>query len=128
MNLSASRFTSLERRSLLQKLRLKSATERHSVRLTLTIAAPDFAYLPRIARKTLEAWAGSRLKPLVDELGRAGRPATAETQVSVTRSIAGPEEEADLRRRAHVFAHLVRFALAEQRLIAARERAAQSEQ
>lgn len=121
MNLSVTLLATLERRSLLQRMRLKSATERQSARIALTLSGEDFALLPRIPRKTLEAWAGQRLAPLVDELARGGR--AGRTEVAISRPIAGPEDGFLLRRRAGLFAGLVRFALAEQRLIAARERA-----
>jgi hypothetical protein len=112
--------TALERRSLLQRLRLKAATERHTARLTMSFATEDLALLPGLPRKTLEAWAGARLVGLVDEIGRAHRPAAESTQVAISRPIESPEEGAALCQRADIFAHLVRFALAEQRLIAAR--------
>lgn len=128
MNLSVTLLASLERRSLLQKMRLKSATERHSARIALTLSGEDFALLPRIPRKTLEAWAGRRLAPLVDELSRCGRADAGRTEVAISRPIAGPEDGSFLRRRAGIFADLVRFAIAEQRLIAACESAAQPEQ
>lgn len=128
MNLSVTLLATLERRSLLQKMRLKSATERHSARIALTLSGEDFALLPRIPRATLEAWAGPRLAPLVDELSRGGRMGASRAEVAVSRPIAGPEDGSFLRRRVGIFAELVRFALAEQRLIAARELSTRPEQ
>lgn len=120
MKVFGGEFTTLERNSLWQKMRLARASERHGARLKLSFAVKDRPYLAALDRETLRAWAGPELPELVAEVDRAGRTIGEAVDVIINKLADGPQEAKALRLRAEIFGELVRFSVAERRLAAPR--------
>lgn len=116
MKVSILQTKSEERTSLFQKLRLARPRIVHGARLSLKLDEAEAKGAQHLDRKLLESWAGPRLHDLVQELERAGRGRAVASEARITRQLSGPEEGPALRRRAAIFADLVTFTLAEQRL------------
>jgi hypothetical protein len=116
MKISILQTKSEERTGLFQKLRLAKPRIVHNARLSLKLDEAEAKGAQHLDRKLLESWAGPRLHDLVQELERAGRGRAVASEARITRQLAGPEEGPALQRRAAIFADLVTFTLAEQRL------------
>jgi hypothetical protein len=116
MKVRAEQFTSQERSSLFQKLRLARASLRHGTRVNLSFTAGDAATVGGLDPEVLRRWAGPQLGELAAEVERAGKSSAGLADVTIAKSASGPQEAAALRLRAEIFGELVRFAVAERRL------------